>query len=169
MKIFMLLQAVCSEIDVVAKVICYHVDSSFKGDRINDWGYCLQQTFQNIQSAKVCFKKTYEIQPWDKWKYVLKYTQITKGNQKGKQRQNIALDKGCKSPVWWTAYNKAKHERTGAYNKNMRHYYRAKQKNLVSAFSALYSIEMLFFDRLNVDINNIQQSRLFTMKEVQNS
>ena len=144
MEFLKLLQAVCSEIDVVAKVIDNYIDNTFNGNRINEWGYALQQKFPEIKSIKIVFNDDYDIQPWKCWEYIKEEQEIKKGENKGKKRTVIKLKKGCKNPVWWTAYNKSKHERTSPYNNSNINYNRANLKNVVSAFGALFILETIF-------------------------
>ena len=166
MEFLKLLQAVCSEIDVVAKIIDSYIDSGFKGDRINDWGYVLQQNFPTIKTQKLIFNDDYEIHPWKNWEYEKVETEIKKGDNKGKKKISIKLKKKSKNPEWWTAYNKSKHERTSPYNNNNINYNRANLKNVVCAFGALYVLETIFcdyiFNKEQVTIN-IVQSKLFSM------
>ena len=42
MEFLKLLQAICSEVDVTAKVIASYIDPSFTGNTINYWGYAEQ-------------------------------------------------------------------------------------------------------------------------------
>lgn len=168
MEFLKLLQAVCSEIDVVAKVIDSYIDVNFKGTRINDWGYALQQSFPNIQSKKVTFNDDYDLQPWGNWFYVREEQEIKQGNNKGKTRTTIKLKEKCKNPEWWTAYNKSKHERTSPYNNSNINYNRANLKNVISAFAALFITESMFFDYIfakeNVSIEH-EKSKLFVFSD----
>lgn len=164
MEFLKLLQAVCSEIDVVAKVIDSYIDSTFKGNRINEWGYPLQQQFPEIRFIKAIFNDDYDIQPWKYWEYIKVEQEIKKGENKGKKRIVIKLKDGCKNPEWWTAYNKSKHERTSPYNNSNINYNRANLKNVVNAFGALFILETVFrkyiFKKENVTIDCLS-SKLF--------
>ena len=170
MEFLKLLQAVCSEIDVVAKVIASYIDNNFKGSRINEWGYALQQKFPEIKDLKAIFNDDYEIQPWKNWEYVKEEQEIKKGENKGKKRMIIKLNNKCKNPIWWTAYNKSKHERTSPYNNSNINYNRANLKNVVSAFGALFVLETIFriyiFKKENISVN-FASSRLFSLEEYQ--
>lgn len=67
-----LLQAICSEIDVVGKVIAQLSNPNFKVDRstnINKWGFEVQTAFSDIASKTVYFDNTVEIVPFEKWRY----------------------------------------------------------------------------------------------------
>lgn len=154
-----LLQAVCSEIDVLAKFIDKYVYPEFNGGGIAKWGYFLKQIFPDISSQIVIFNDDYEVQPWAKWDL--------EKNTKNKKNCTYRLKNNCKHPIWWTAYNKAKHERTSLYDKTNTNYTRANLRNVVSAFAALFILENLCFEYIskkeNVDIKRLQSS-LFVNK-----
>lgn len=168
MEFLKLLQAVCSEIDVVAKVIDGYIYPEFDGGPIAKWGYYVKQTFTTISSQIVVFNDEYDVQPWAKWE-LLKETKLGKN---GRPRTNYKLKDKLKHPVWWTAYNKSKHERTSPYNNSNINYNRANLKNVVASFAALYILESLFFEYIcekeECDIK-IQQSKLFVLKNIENT
>ena len=155
-----LLQAICSEIDVIAKVIATYVDPMFKGNTINHWGYALQKIFPDIQKSTVVFNDDYDVQPWKNWCYV-----SVEHEKDGKKNVTIKLADKAKNPQWWTSYNKSKHERTSKYNDCSTNYERANLKHVIEALSALYIIEKLFseyiFKREDVVIE-MNESKLFS-------
>ena len=66
-----LLQAICSEIDVVGKEIASACNPAFVVDRNTDipkWGYEVQKAFPEIDTMKVQFLGEYELQPSKNWK-----------------------------------------------------------------------------------------------------
>lgn len=139
-----LLQAVCSEIDVVAKIICKKFDSSFdvKKARINNWYYVLQDNLDLENAVVNCdaFDSEYNsIRPWKGCRYEIK-TSITKN---GVKRRNIDLVEGKATPEWWKAYNKAKHSRTDTDGEKP-NFTRANLENVLYAFAALYSLEQKY-------------------------
>lgn len=134
-----LLHAICSEIDVTAKVIAGYINPSFKGATINCWGYELQQQFSNIQDCIVEFNQDYEIQPWKNWRYV-----IEEREKNGRKDFKIKLEGKAKNPQWWISYNKSKHERTSMYNNYDTNFERANLKHVTESLAALYIIEKLF-------------------------
>ncbi len=155
-----LLQATCSEIDVVAKIMAEYVDAAFKADRkttIQKWGYILLKAHPEIEDTKVCFNKDYDIVPWTKWGY----EEYRDKNDK----IHIRLIKGKETPAWWTAYNKVKHERTSGYQ-GQTNYIRANQENLVSAMAALFVLESLFLSLIADEVagSMITRSRLFVIE-----
>jgi len=153
-----LLQATCSEIDVVAKIISGHFDPSFNprdNKNIQKWGFAIQANFPNIESIAVRFNNDYSIVPWHNWAYEKNV------NKQGKT--GYRLIKGKKTPEWWTAYNKVKHERALAYEDGQTNYALANLKNLISAMAALYILETLFLSSLggNSDSITYTKSKLF--------
>lgn len=155
-----LLQATCSEIDVVAKIIAEKLDPTFSkldNKNIQKWGFVIQKHFKEIQSKKVSFLNDFYITPWQNWMY----EQYTDKNDHIRYR----LTSGAETPHWWTAYNKVKHERTSHYQKGKTNYCRANLENLISAMAALFVLEMLFIELLNKDGNiNIISSSLFELE-----
>lgn len=155
-----LLQAICSEIDVTAKVIATNINPAFKGNTINHWGYALQQQFPNIQKYSVVFNEDYSVQPWKNWCYV-----SANREKNGKKTTIIKLADKAKNPQWWTSYNKSKHERTSMYNNCSTNYERANLKHVVESLAALYIIEKLFSEHLlkkeSVNIE-AEESKLFS-------
>ena len=152
-----LLQIICSEIDVVGKIIAKECNSSFvinKKTNINKWGYEIQKVFPTIQNAKVIFRSEYELTPWRNWFYTIN------------RKKRIVLDesKNAKSPYWWKAYNKVKHERTSIGACNLPNYMQANLKNVVSALSALYILEINMLDYYSKTKKvDYESSRLFKM------
>lgn len=156
-----LLQATCSEIDVVGKIIAEYYDNSFKkvdNKNIQKWGMLVHNAFPEIETSTVSFLNDKEITPWTNWDYETYYDKDNKFRYR--------LKDGKKTPAWWTAYNKVKHERTSPYKEGKTNYSRANLENLILAMSALYIIEMKFIkllssDGTNADVN--KQSKLFSV------
>lgn len=155
-----LLQATCSEIDVVGKIIAQYSDESFnrnKNKSMQKWGLLVQTTFPEIENSTVLFLNDKEITPWKNWAYE---TYKDKDN-----RLRYRLKKGKNTPVWWTAYNKVKHERTSPYKEGKTNYSQANLENLILAMAALYIIEMKFIKLLfsgDINTDSIKQSKLFS-------
>lgn len=155
-----LLQATCSEIDVVAKIMAEWFEPEFRksdNKNIQKWGFVIQNHIPNIGAIKVRFNNDYEFVPWRNWKYE-KY-------QDSKNKTRYRLVSGCATPCWWTAYNKVKHERTSEYRNNQTNYVRANQENLIFAMAALYILETLFLLSLGEWNGQIKysKSRLFEL------
>lgn len=164
MEFLKLLQAACSEIDVVAKIIDGYAYSDFDGGTIAKWGYYLQLLFPDLNKKTVIFNDDYSIQPWGKWELI----KVVRTDKNGKQITTHKLKDKFKHPQWWTANNKSKHERTSPYNNSNINYNRANLKNVVNAFAALYIIETLFYNYIcnqeKIDIK-ITPSKLFSLIE----
>ena len=136
-----LLQAICSEVDVVSKAIAQYCNPAFKIDNttnINKWGLDIQSAFPKIQLEKALFSDDYVLEPWINWEYE-KYKDKNNNNR-------IRLKHGRKNPIWWTAYNKVKHERTSLMSGNRTNYTRANLKNVLLALSGLFILENIFID-----------------------
>lgn len=152
-----LFQAVCSEIDVVAKVLSeenYPDFRNIKKKNIQKWGYYLQLSYPNLENSSIIFNGDYKIQPWSNWKYE-KYI-----NKQG--HLSYKLSSGKKTPFWWIAYNKVKHERTTYSKNNKINYSQANQKNLIYSLSALFILETFYLDSVENTINcPYMKSKLF--------
>lgn len=158
MEYIMLLQVICSEIDVVGKVIGQHFNSAFVVDNntnINKWGYQVQTAFPTIQSKRVIFWNEFELMPWAKWVYVVSANGYP------------ILDKtvNAKTPFWWNAYNGVKHQRTSIGLGQRPNYMRANLKTVTNALSALYIMEQMMLDSYNpTEVAGIERSRAFRIK-----
>lgn len=155
-----LLQATCSEIDVVAKIMAEEIDATFKKlerKDIQKWGYVIQNRFPSIENMSVIFNGDYCVTPWENWAYE-KHT-----DAKGSIRYKLSEKK--KTPAWWTAYNKVKHERTSHYKHGQANYVRANLGNLVMALSGLYVLETLYIEHLATCDSDIpvEKSKLFVL------
>ncbi len=153
-----LLQATCSEIDVVAKIMAEYFDNEFKmfeRKDIQKWGWVIQRHIADIEKITVTFSNDWIIVPWENWKY--EHYQDKRGNNR------YRLLKGKSTPEWWTAYNKVKHERTSNYKNGQTNYVRANLGNLLSAMAALFILETVFLDRLVDDNVQNEKSKLFLL------
>lgn len=136
-----LFQAVCSEIDVVAKILAEEYDAAFKkleNKNIQKWGYYLQLAYPCLETISVLFNNEFSLYPWQNWKYE-KYT-----DKNGALRYRLL--RGKETPFWWTAYNKVKHERTSHFKDGKANYSRANQKNLIYALAALFVLEKSYLE-----------------------
>ena len=120
-----LYQAVCSEIDVVAKEIASDLNANFKvdsGTNITKWGYELQQQFPTIKFEKVLFNEVCCVTPFENWEYEWAISKDGK--------RYLRLVEGMSNPEWWTSYNKVKHQRIGLVT-GTKYFQLANQKNLI--------------------------------------
>lgn len=160
-----LLQAICSEIDVVGKIIAQLSNPEFKVDRntnINKWGFEVQSVFSCIDTKTIYFDNSVEIVPFYKWKYQ------KKGGKK------IVLAEGAQNPSWWTSYNSVKHGRTSVDEDDVANFKRANLKNVIHSLGALYILEHFLlsayggFDLSQQRASCVTKSSLFmwSMEEV---
>ena len=154
-----LLQAVCSEIDVVAKEIASKIDADFVVDRnttIQKWGFVLQNKMPQILNSQVIFNHNIRVCPWTNWEYEKFH------DKKGSLRYRL---KGkTKTPSWWTAYNAVKHRRTNVSKDGVINYTEANLYNLINSFAALYILENEYMCTLRGEqepVNGIDESKLF--------
>ena len=134
-----LIQAVCSEIDVVAKEIAEHFDPNFctiQKPNITHWGYVIINNMPQIAKARIYFTNGYVVKPWDKFGY----TQYPDKN--GNIRYKLLPN--CSTPSWWSDYNKMKHQRTSRNSDGEINFVKANLKNMVLSLAALYSLEWLY-------------------------
>lgn len=153
-----LIQAVCSEIDVVAKEIANHFDTTFSSIQhptIKHWGFVISQNMPRLSSYKISFNDEIELTPWHKFGYVQGVD--TSG------RSVYKLAPRCKTLSWWSDYNKMKHERTTLCNGQM-NFTKANLNNMMNSFGALYALETLYMSVISPKVGpdcNIPESQLF--------
>jgi hypothetical protein len=83
--------SVCSEIDVVAKLLCARVDPSKTPDNINEYRSLIAGRYPNFSVLKIELPAhALDFQPWSAW---------SSGT----------------NPLWWGSYNKVKHQRNTHY------------------------------------------------------
>lgn len=135
-----LLQAICAEVDVLAKAIASLIDAEFKPKEstIQKWGLILQEHYPEIEHLSVKVSGYGVIAPWRNWQYECYQ------DKKGSNR--IRLVEGSETPSWWTAYNKVKHERTALLSEAPSHFPKANQSNTIYALAALYTLSTMFVE-----------------------
>ena len=173
--------AVCSEIDVLGKILAERYDSSFRFDERNSnihrWWFCIQDTAKlteapftrNNNSADpvripiydyTCYiGDTIHLKPWENY-FVEQYYDKS-------DRCRYRLRSGSYSPEWWRSYNEVKHRRAGLNTAERDNYQMANFGNLCNALSALYILEKAFIDNVGTeeDLNTFNEfSELFIVK-----
>lgn len=145
-EITKLIQLICSEIDIVAKVILneHAVDlkSKYSGTiNINKWGFELQKIYKEDLYVELIFNDDIRIIPFNhKWKYEKK--------QDKNKKQSICLTNNGENPKWWTIYNKVKHERTVLVENNESYFEKANFENMIYAFGGLYILENILYKEI---------------------
>ena len=155
-----LLEAVCSEIDVVGKEIAHQIDTSFKvsdsKNNIQKWWYVIQDWVVEDDLEPVAILNELEFSPWKGYR-IEQYV-----DAKGATRHRLEGD--SQTPYWWTSYNKVKHNRTlDDPDTQEKFFNRANLGNLCDAFSALYILEKRYMMSVGgaEDYNRVQKSQLF--------
>lgn len=154
-----LLQATCSEIDVVAKIIAEKLDPTFlnlKSKNIQKWGFVIQKHFKEIQSKEVSFLNDLHITPWKNWAYE-QYM-----DRNGYVRYKLASV--LKHHIGGQHIIKSNMNAPRTIKRKI-NYHRANLENLISAMSALFVLETLFIKQLSKDDNvNLTKSTLFELE-----
>jgi hypothetical protein len=117
-EIARILLASGAEVDVVCKQICRAVDAKSRAASINQYRSKIKPAYPRIPQFEVLLPRFgLPLTPWDEWK----------------------KDDGV--PLWWTAYNKIKHQRDSEYH-------RANLKNALNAVAGLFVMVLhLYKDR----------------------
>lgn len=179
-----LYQAVCSEIDVVGKVLAKVANTAFKHEdkqnNIYKWWYEIQDaffltdepfTFMNSTAKpdrfslieyKCLLLDEIEIHPWKNYRVERVF------NSAG--RINYRLVQGFQVPKWWSEHNKVKHSRIVSIGSevNTTNYQKANLGNVCSSFAALYILEKAFMDTIgtNEDLSSFMDfSDLFIRRK----
>lgn len=171
----MLFQSVCSEIDVVGKEIAAYFNPDFDSETgnkpINRWWFEIQDNLPDV-IREIVFADSYSLFPWEKYRVKkVVSTQIRGGKDVTITNYNLQ-DKTdgitFATPTWWNAYNKVKHKRLQIEGDEL-NYKKANQKNLASAFAALYLLEFEFMKKIGTvrERAKFEQSELFGLGDLQ--
>lgn len=155
-----LLEAVCSEIDILGKEIAQQIDDSFKKSdktaNIQKWWFVLQNWYQAKGKKQVRMLDDWMLEPWKG--YQIEQFLNKTGAKCFRQAE------GAKTPKWWTAYTKVKHGRTlDDPDTTGKVFQQANLGNLCNAFAALYILETAFASSVGQeeDYKRIAPSQLF--------
>ncbi|MFQ6773132.1 MAG: hypothetical protein ACLRFG_01485 [Clostridia bacterium] len=117
-----LYQSICAEIDVVAKILCRLLGKE-NVDRLDKYKLVICERLPLFTYTKLNLRsdKLEELQPWIEWS-------------------------NDKCPIWWTLYNKVKHERmticTDIEKYEHKYYYQAANlENILNSMAALLVLE----------------------------
>ncbi|WP_027216012.1 hypothetical protein [Butyrivibrio fibrisolvens] len=180
-----LFQAVCSEIDVVGKMMAAEIydiqGTNFdpKDATIQKWWFPIQYNYQRFGendrnttlffNKKVTINEVYEMQPWKSFE-VEKCRSITHVGNSNSTKEYIRLKQDglgktiATTPSWWNAYNDVKHQRTTAIKGSFRtNFSKANLWNLSNAFAALYILEWSYIWAIGTlpEITGLKYSALF--------
>jgi hypothetical protein len=116
-----------AEVDVVCKQICQGVDANSSAQTINNYRDELSPVYQDIPQFKILLPRFgLTLTPWDEW------------------------SKANGVPVWWTAYNKTKHNRNSNYEE-------ANLKNALNAVAGLF-VAVLYLYRAKAEAGELLPS-----------
>ncbi len=148
-----ILQMVCAEVEVVAKMLCEDLSGNTNCKNIIDYCEIISDKLLDFSENDVFFVlNNINIKPWSGWQYA---------NYVDEKKKNIA------SPSWWKDYNGVKHNRIGMVD-GMYYYKKANQNNVIYALAALFQVEMYFYNLL-ADNENLERktplpkSKLFSI------
>lgn len=157
-----LLESICSEIDVVGKVIANQINSNFNifesSGTIYKWWFIIQDWYHKKHMEPISMVELFDV-PFSPWSSF----QIEEfKDMKGARRFRRINNKDELS--WWTAYNKVKHCRALEDSVTKQKYYiRANLGNVCNAITALYLLEKAYMQDVgtNQDNSNRRKSELF--------
>lgn len=87
-----LLLSICSEIDVICKLICHEIDPHKKVKNIDQFRSIIKNKFPKFHSTTIHVPiMDISLKPWDSWSF-------------------------NENPKWWKAYNGVKHKRNMYYH-----------------------------------------------------
>lgn len=120
-----LLILACTEVESVFRKICQQIDKTQPANNIIDYREIIMGKFPKIIDATVCISRLgSNIEPFKEWE-----------------------KEEPKSPSWWRAYNKVKHNRDSNFTE-------ATYMNAVTALSALYILIFYLAAITNLDFPN---------------
>lgn len=164
MEYLKLLEAVCSEIDVVGKELAHQIDPSFKVNdttsNIQKWWFIIQDWLLRDMKDPIKMLGELEFSPWNGYR-------IERFEDKNHSIRH-RLTEGSKTPNWWTSYNKVKHNRTLDDPETQEQYFhRANLENLCNAFAALYLLEKRYMTSVGraEEYNRCEISKLFEKRK----
>lgn len=158
-----LFQAACSEVDVLGKTMAYAANNNFQPDdrrnSILKWWFeiqdayhfpesqksaaCPQQNAPALSDSSCTFLDELTIKPWESFRTEW---YLTQGSQRRGTQRRIRCAEKSAPPSWWTSHNKVKHNRTSPAKETSgkTYYHEANLGNVISAFAALYILEMSY-------------------------
>lgn len=164
-----LFQAICSEVETVAKSMANlmgaAISSSARVD-ITDWWFPIQDAYRfdselrpthpgddslpSLAEAEVSLLGRHNVVPWNGFRCKRKESGTDSGGGKGK----LAIDDVHPAPDWWHAHNDLKHARSVLLTDGeeiKQRWTNANQRNTVRAISGLYVLEMAMLESIGTD------------------
>ena len=155
-----LFQTICSEIDVVGKIMAHSANPDFSPeDRQNNiykWWYEIQNVYKlndeletdrqdNLKDYRCKFLDEIIFYPWRNF-------EIEKYKDK-KNATRFRLTNKSNTLTWWSDYNKVKHNRITLINNRTKNinFFKANLGNVCISLSALYVLEKAFMNTIGTD------------------
>jgi len=114
-EIARILLASASEVDVVCKRLCKKIDAKSKANDIHAYRDTIRPAFPPIATFAVRFPRfDLTLSPWDEWK----------------KKRGV--------PIWWSDYNKVKHQRDAFFE-------RANLKNALNTVAGLFVMVLYLY------------------------
>ena len=111
-----ILFAAASEVDVMAKLLCKHLEPTLKCENINDYRRVFLDKLPDMVKTEISIDRYgFSFKPWENW-----------------SQQDDS------NPDWWGAYNKVKHERDTHFDK-------ATLKNAINSIGALLILVFYYY------------------------
>ncbi|MBI5354368.1 MAG: hypothetical protein HZB50_17140 [Chloroflexi bacterium] len=123
-----LLLASSSEVDVIAKGICGFLEPKSSAENINQYREIINRNLPEFKKEFIYVPRfNIKLKPWDNWN---------------------SIKKPSKNPLWWSSYNKVKHERS-------EYFAEANLKNVLNSVSGLL-VTIFYFYKLKFSVNRPQ-------------
>lgn len=173
----LLIQAICSEIDVVGKAIASNLSDIFNKENgtksINRWWFEIQDRLENIDK-EIRFGDSFTVTPWRAYRVEKQIRKYKDKNEVEKERISYNLKKKdtlqYSTPKWWNAYNKIKHHRMDMDGDEL-NYKKANLFNLANCITGLFLLESEYMKKIgtNEEWLSISKSKLFEMEDLTKS
>lgn len=165
-----LFQTICSEIDVVGKMMAHIANPDFspedKQNNIYKWWHEIQNVYKltgeleidkqdSLKDYKCKFLDEITFYPWKNFE-IEKYKD-KRGATRYKPTNN------SNTPTWWSDYNKVKHNRITLIDENTKNvnFVKANLGNVCISLSALYVLEKAFMETIGTE-NDLQSFKNFS-------
>lgn len=149
-----LLQAICAEVDIVIKRLCYEYDNQKKVKNMKDYIHIITSFDPNLKDIKVNLE-LYDISI-SPWAYI--------------GFREVDGDEKPICPYWWNAYINLKHSRLVFSKSNNeftileRNIHQANQKNVLGALAGLFVLETRCLQKMRENFNKEFQNNGFASK-----
>lgn len=144
-KFFSLYQIIGSEVDVIAKELCFLLGETKELNNIHQYCKSIKTSLLNFCSEEVWVKNLDKILvPWKDWTYSINV-----------DKNGVSKTTGT-TPKWWTLYNKTKHARTQTLSSYGKPFYKfANLENVLTALSGLFVLNLYVYRELSKTLSDV--------------